>query len=355
MRRARAIAVLFFAVSVFGTSAHAATTSGSNLANVPDATPCDKGSCSVAQLSLPPESQAAGGIRAGSSGVVVRWRLRRAPGSARRVALRVVRPDGQSQGDVDVPLPASGGVHVLHSPTRLRVESGDVLGVDVLDGTGEAPSILNQAPEAGSYAFWSPMLGYSDSRRADMSGEAEILLNVDIEPDRDGDGAGDETQDDCPDDPRPVSCFPEPPPPREPPTLLDPSISDPVFRVLPGGPLVARRRVGRGTVFRFGLDESASVTATIQRRVHGRRAEGSCRRKTRRNRGRPACVRFGRVGALTTSGRVGRNRVPFSGRLRIRGRARSLTPGRYRARLRAVDADGERSSPIRPLAFRVVR
>jgi hypothetical protein len=54
--------------------------------------------------------------------------------------------------------------------------------------------------------------------------------------------------------------------------------------------------------------------------------------------------------ALVTAGA---NRVRFSGRVLVRGRARALRPGRYRARLQAVDTAGNRSAPA-TIRFRVV-
>jgi hypothetical protein len=50
----------------------------------------------------------------------------------------------------------------------------------------------------------------------------------------------------------------------------------------------------------------------------------------------------------------GPNSVRFSGRVRVRGRARALRPGRYRLRLLAVDGAGNSSAPAF-IRFRVVR
>jgi hypothetical protein len=89
-----------------------------------------------------------------------------------------------------------------------------------------------------------------------------------------------------------------------------------------------RFRVGRhATAFRFTLSAQASVTVTITR-VGRRHRAGRLKRASE-----PA----------------GRDRIRFSGRV---GR-RALRPGRYRAVLRARNADG-RSSPV-TLKFRIVR
>jgi len=79
-----------------------------------------------------------------------------------------------------------------------------------------------------------------------------------------------------------------------------------------------------------------------------------CRRQTRRNRHRRRCIRYIAVRRFARQGKAGQNVIPFSGRIRVRGRARSLASGRYRAALRAVGAAGNRSALAR-VAFRVVR
>ena len=74
------------------------------------------------------------------------------------------------------------------------------------------------------------------------------------------------------------------------------------------------------------------MSLRIQRRLHGRRA------------------RYRTVAKLTRSGRAGVNLTRFTGRI---GR-RALRPGRYRARITAIDSAGNRSAP-RTTRFRVAR
>ena len=111
-----------------------------------------------------------------------------------------------------------------------------------------------------------------------------------------------------------------------------------------------RRRVPRGTAFRFRLSETASVRIAIERARPGRRARGRCRKPSRRLRARPRCTRWVRQGALRRAGAAAANRVRFSGRL---GR-RSIGLGRRRAVLVATDAAGNASRAKR-VSFRVVR
>ena len=101
------------------------------------------------------------------------------------------------------------GTGILRSPAanaistfdeRLPIKAGDVLGVD--------PSPVAQSLayyEAGNPALlqWNPgRLADGETPRAPntMAGPGELLINADIEPDADGDGYGDETQDLCPED-----------------------------------------------------------------------------------------------------------------------------------------------------------
>jgi hypothetical protein len=111
-----------------------------------------------------------------------------------------------------------------------------------------------------------------------------------------------------------------------------------------------RTRVRRGTRIRYMLSEAARVRFTIQRRLVGRRVRGNCKPKTRRNRSRPRCVRFKRVGAFAAAGRTGANSTRFSGRLR----GRRLPAGRYRVTAMATDPAGGKSL-ARTAAFRIVR
>jgi hypothetical protein len=140
-----------------------------------------------------------------------------------------------------------------------------------------------------------------------------------------------------------------PQPDSTPPVISGLSLSRSVFRVAPRG-----RASAKGTTVRFGLSEAARTAITVSRLSRGRRVSGRCRRPTRRNRSRPRCLRASKLRAFTVSGRAGRNSVPFSGKIRTRGRVRSLKPGPYRLTVRATDPAGNRSKP-RALRFRVVR
>jgi hypothetical protein len=142
-------------------------------------------------------------------------------------------------------------------------------------------------------------------------------------------------------------------PPNVAPDVSAVSMTNKVFAPKRAGASAAqkrKRRVNRGTTFRYTLSEPARVTITIERQLKGRRVRGKCRTPTGKNRRRRACKRFKRAGVLRADEGAGRQSTTFSGRF---GR-RALKRGRYRARLVATDPQGARSAERR-LRFRVVR
>jgi hypothetical protein len=149
---------------------------------------------------------------------------------------------------------------------------------------------------------------------------------------------------------------PAQPPPTAPnaaPALSGVSMTNRVFAPVDAKASAARARrarVKRGTTFRYMLSEPATVTIAIERKVSGRRVHGRCAKATRRNRRHRRCTRWVTVGTLRAAKQGGRQSTPFSGRFR----RKALKPGRYRARIRARDTQGARSSERR-LSFKVVR
>jgi len=153
----------------------------------------------------------------------------------------------------------------------------------------------------------------------------------------------------------PAPAGPEPPAPagpqpdRTPPVVSGLALSRSVFSLDPRG-----RASANGTTLRFRLSEAARTAITVSRLSRGRRISERCRRPTRRNRSRPGCLRATKLRTFTVAGRTGRNSVPFSGKIRSRGRVRWLKPGRYRLAVRARDAAGNHGKS-QALRFRVVR
>jgi hypothetical protein len=150
-------------------------------------------------------AEALGGrpIAIGEDGVIVRWRVRSA--SRATATLRVLRPgpDGTLVSVRAGPRrrltqrPRAGHDARYVFAARIPVERGDLLAVDL----GHGPAAVFHLRGGPAYAVLSfePALAGADPRgpSSRLDG-AELLLNADIEPDADGDGFGDETQDNCP-------------------------------------------------------------------------------------------------------------------------------------------------------------
>jgi hypothetical protein len=140
-------------------------------------------------------------VTAPFDGVVTRWEVHGAGGPIRLIVARgEVRPRGRSnlvrvQGS-DEEVVRSDGRQQFR--TRLKIRKGDVVGLQFSVGAyGNAPY-----SEGTWLEIWIPPL--STVPQLSEQGSAhdyELLYNASIEPDTDGDGFGDVTQDDCPKDP----------------------------------------------------------------------------------------------------------------------------------------------------------
>ncbi|MDQ3936566.1 MAG: hypothetical protein M3340_18245, partial [Actinomycetota bacterium] len=136
-------------------------------------------------------------------GVIVRWRLRSA--STGSVSLRVLRPAGSGRftgAGTSQPLfltsPGSPGADRTYlGTTRLPVVQGDYIGLDRERRVGAV--YAQRSGSAFDVIQFDVPLPDGESEGPDDSHEgAELLLNADVEVDKDGDGFGDETQDNCP-------------------------------------------------------------------------------------------------------------------------------------------------------------
>jgi uncharacterized repeat protein (TIGR01451 family) len=117
------------------------------------------------------------------------------------LALNVFRPRGGSSYAVLASVPVEAADGVVAVPVRIGVLPGDVLGLSV-----GADSNTNCTVPAGSGS--ADVVAFRDTGAAPASGDVTLdqtgggRLNVaaTLEPDADGDGFGDETQDRCPGD-----------------------------------------------------------------------------------------------------------------------------------------------------------
>jgi hypothetical protein len=130
--------------------------------------------------------------------VIVSWRIKTdnaEPVQARLHLLGGSNFSGRASETVEVP----AGPRISEFPTRISEVGVTSFG---LDGGGR---VLASRPGARTVIWDSPSLGglgLEEDRIQDEDREGtELLLSVTVEPDADGDGYGDETQDACPNDP----------------------------------------------------------------------------------------------------------------------------------------------------------
>jgi hypothetical protein len=110
-----------------------------------------------------------------------------------------------------------------------------------------------------------------------------------------------------------------------------------------------RRGPPVGTTFRFSLNEAAKVRLAFTRPASGRSVKGHCVAPTTKNRGKRACQRTIKVGAVSLGGHAGKNRIHFQGRISAHT---TLKPGPYKMVLSA-SAGGLLSAP-RSLTFTIL-
>ena len=306
----------------------AATTFGSRLNHEPaNSGECDKapdpGPCTLVSFIHPIDPNGdpySGG--APMDGVITKFRIRAfgEGGAAATVTFRLAnisRPDPQNANTAvatlvaegpTVTIPASNAVEtpILEFPARVTVKQGNHL---ALDGTNVWATV-NNSGDKFSYVF-KPPLAAGQGPRGSLDATGELLVAAVIEPDADGDGFGDETQDGCPSQGTTQGAC----------DTAAPGVS---------GVVVGARAIV------YTLSENANVAFRVQRARKGRRVRGTCRRETPRNRDRPSCTRWVSLGSFSDSGEAGANARTIPRSLR---RA-NLAPGRYRVLITATDQVG---------------
>ena len=329
MTRALAgLAVMVAGMLAAPAAGQAATTFGSRLNHEPAnsgecASPPDPGQCTLVSFIHPTDPNGdpySGGAPVG--GVITKFRIRAfgEGGAAATVTFRLAdisRPDPQNANTAiatlvaegpTVTVPATNALEtpILEFPARVTVAQGNHL---ALDGTNVWATV-NNSGDKFSYVFKPPLVA-GQGPRGSTDATGELLVQADIEPDADGDGFGDETQDGCP---------------------SQATTQGACDNTAPG---VSGIAIGRRAL-RYNLSEQANVGVVVQKAAKGRRVRGRCRRQTRRNRTRPPCRRWVQKGSFAGSGEAGANSVTIPRRLR---RA-NLAPGLYRVVITATDVAG---------------
>jgi hypothetical protein len=297
-----------------------------------------------------------------SAGVIVRWRVLNGSSGSYRIGVLTDNPAGSGgalHGYHVLGLSEIGTVIAPTNPvfskissfsTRLPIPAGAYIGVSVPGGNlpgfqsspgGQAKYSRTEAPFPGITA---------------VSGESHngtILYDADVEPDVDGDGYGDLSQDSCPssatihEGPCPMESggggsapgggqAPLAPSPAKPEadkpslaTIGSLAVKPKSFRAKPLGRVAAGSK--SGTMVKLSLSSPATVTLAFEAR-HGHR--------------------FQVVTRLAKAVAAGRGSIPFNGQYRHAGKLADLPPGAYR--LTASAENGAGSGAVKRTTFTVL-
>jgi hypothetical protein len=194
-----AIAAVFAFTAFGGASASAATEFGDNcVGNVlTETTPVTVFDISAPGNPLP--------VTAPSAGVITKWKVNLVPAPISfPQTLAVLRPNGaetvQTVGEATGTV--AGGSNSFD--TRIPTQAGDRVGLfgsNTLIGGEEVGNLVCEVAEETVYGGFLSSPGGVGSNHAFVTvaeGKARIPVSAVIEPDADGDGYGDETQDQCP-------------------------------------------------------------------------------------------------------------------------------------------------------------
>jgi hypothetical protein len=171
--------------------ADAAETFGSDLTqtHTPSSVSCSSSPCTVAQQYF--EGWVDGSVSA--TGVITQWRARLSSGAQARLKTFDGAWDYTAR-HTGPTVTGNGGVSTV--ATRIPVEFGDYAGVELSSG-----SVQSDNYGAGSTTRDMRFQGaFADNQTREPSSTNtthEIMSQVTVEPDADGDGYGDETQDNC--------------------------------------------------------------------------------------------------------------------------------------------------------------
>ncbi len=301
---------------------------------------CGSGGCMKIQTSVGGVSTAAA-----FNGVVVRWRVLNGGNGSYRA--RVASFEGAAGGpffkykvlrssaaeSVTAPFgPLSATLSTF--PTRLPIQAGDYVAL--------SPGVANLGFQAstGAATYTETNEVFDGNTATGQSHNGTILYDADIEPDVDGDGYGDVSQDSCPTDatihegfcpappssggsgsgdgggasgPSPISS--PPPAPAAAPTITGLAAKPKSFRAKPLGGVTARGATG--TKLKLNLSVKATVTLAIATK-QGKRVWSW----TKKNLG------------------PGRVSIAYNGQLRRHGKTLELEPGSYRLTATPTSAAG---------------
>ena len=192
---------------------------------------------------------------------------------------------------------------------RLPVQQGQQLAADITKSIG---IIYNCDGSKRSYMFAPPLVDGA-GQRGSTEVVNELLVAATIEPDADGDGFGDETQDQCP---------------------SQATTQGACDTTAPG---VSGLKVSNGKIS-YKLSEAATVSFKLEKKSPGRKVGKKCVKQTPKNKTKKRCSRFKAVGgAFSGPGNAGNNKATIPN-------GKKLKPGTYRLTMTARDAAGNETT-----------
>jgi hypothetical protein len=203
----------------------------------------------------------------------------------------------ENEGALEAPIQEFAG--------RVPVKKGQHLAIDA----GKyVQATVNDSGDKFSYVYSPPLVAGSGARGSTES-TGELLVAATIEPDADGDGFGDETQDQC---------------------ASQKTTQGPCDTSAPG---VKGLKVAGGKIL-YNLSEAATVTFKLEKKLPGRKVGRKCVKQTPQNKTKKRCPRFKKVGAqFSGPGAAGPNKATLPN-------GKKLKPGTYRLTMTATDAAG---------------
>lgn len=302
---------------------------------------CGAGGCMKVQTSV-------GGVSTAApfNGVVVRWRVLNGGNGSYRARVVFFKGDAGG-GNLQYKVLRSSTAQSVTAPfgplsstlstfqTRLPIQAGDYVALS----PGVANLGFQESTGAATYTQTDEV--FDGNTATGQSHNGTILYDADIEPDVDGDGYGDVSQDSCPSDgtihegPCPTPPTPpaaggsgsggnagsggpspivSPPPLTPAPTIQGLTVKPKSFHPKPLGGVAARGATG--TKLKLNLSAKATVTLAI------------------------TTPRGKRVWTFTRSLGPGPATIAYNGQLRRHGKLLDLEPGSYRLTATAKNATG---------------
>ena len=230
---------------------------------------------------------------------------------------------------VPIPVIPDPETPVREFAAQLPIKQGQHL---ELDPSATVNAVYASSGSKFTYSFEPPLVD-GQGPRGSTDVTEELLVQVTIEPDADGDGFGDETQDQCPTQADTHGPCASPPPPQ----------------LSVGGAGVSGGRIA------YTLSRDATVSLALAKRVAGRKVKGRCVKATRKNRRRKACQALRGVQSNVRHGarRGGRELPAVAQAQRAQAPARELSPHDHRNTPGRDEVQRDSAIP-RDVAFRRV-